>query len=474
MKSIKNICCIGAGYVGGPTMAVIAEKCPDIRITVVDKNNERISQWNNKDTSKLPVFEPGLEEIIKKVRNKNLYFSNDIEGTIANSDIVFLCVNTPTKDKGFGAGEASDLKFVESCARQVAQFAKGHTLVVEKSTLPVRTAEIIKTILNSSKIVKNSTNKTFSVLSNPEFLAEGTAIQDLRSPDRVLIGGEDKISIEVLANIYQNWIPNKKIIRTNLWSSELSKLTANAFLAQRISSINSISAFCEITGGDIKEVSKAIGSDRRIGSEFLKAGPGFGGSCFKKDISNLVYLSNYFGLPEVGEYWNSVIKLNEWQKLRISKIIVEKLFGTLRGKSIAILGFAFKSDTNDTRQSASIDISKNLLEEGANLIIHDPKVTEDQIIKELGIKPLSQKNNNSIIEEEGVWIKKETIESTLKNVDAVVILTEWSIYKKIKWVELSKVMRQPTWVFDTRSVVDKKEIKKANLNLWVIGDADFN
>ncbi len=474
MKLIKNICCIGAGYVGGPTMAVIAEKCPDIRITVVDKNNERISQWNNKDTSKLPIFEPGLEEIIKKVRNKNLYFSNDIDGTIANSDIIFLCVNTPTKDKGFGAGEASDLKFIESCARKVAQFSKGHTIVVEKSTLPVRTAETIKTILNSAKIVKNSNSKTFSVLSNPEFLAEGTAIQDLKSPDRVLIGGEDKISIEVLANIYQNWIPNKKIIRTNLWSSELSKLTANAFLAQRISSINSISAFCEITGGDIKEVSKAIGSDRRIGSEFLKAGPGFGGSCFKKDISNLVYLSNYFGLPEVAEYWNSVIKLNEWQKLRISKLIVQKLFGTLRGKSIAILGFAFKSDTNDTRQSASIDISKNLLEEGANLIIHDPKVTEDQIIKELGIKPHSQKLNKSTTEEEGAWIKKDTIESTLKNVDAVVILTEWSIYKEIKWEELSKSMRQPAWIFDTRSVVEKKEIKKANLNLWVIGDAEYN
>ena len=291
----KNICCIGAGYVGGPTMAVIAENCPNLRITVVDKNNERISQWNNIDTSKLPVFEPGLEEIIKKVRDKNLYFSNDIKGAIEKSEIIFLCVNTPTKEKGFGAGEASDLKFIESCAREVAQYSKGHTIVIEKSTLPVRTAETIKTILNSSTIVGQSTNKTFSVLSNPEFLAEGTAIQDLKNPDRVLIGGEDDNSIELLANIYLNWIPNEKIIRTNLWSSELSKLTANAFLAQRISSINSISAFCEITGGDIKEVSKAIGSDRRIGPDFLNTGPGFGGSCFKKDILNLVYLCRYYG-----------------------------------------------------------------------------------------------------------------------------------------------------------------------------------
>tara|TARA_Y100001978_G_C23691817_1_gene435287 strand:- start:1165 stop:2589 length:1425 start_codon:yes stop_codon:yes gene_type:complete len=474
MNLIKNICCIGAGYVGGPTMAVIAEKCPEIIITVVDKNINRITQWNYKDTSKLPVFEPGLEEIIKNVRDKNLFFSSDIEGAISNAEIIFLCVNTPIKDKGFGAGQASDLKFIESCARQVAQFAKGHTIVVEKSTLPVRTAETISTILNSSQEGDLLNSKTFSVLSNPEFLAEGTAINDLKNPDRVLIGGEDHESIETLARIYKYWVPDEKIIRTNLWSSELSKLTANAFLAQRISSINSIAAFCEITGGNIKEVSKAIGCDSRIGTDFLNAGPGFGGSCFKKDISNLVYLSNYFGLPEVAEYWSSVIKLNEWQKLRISKLIVEKLFGTLRGKSIAILGFAFKANTNDTRQSASIDISKNLLNEGANLLIHDPKVQEDQIIKELGSKTHNEKADEFKIDDEGVWIKKKTIESTLKNVDAVVILTEWSIYKKINWTKISKLMRHPAWIFDTRSIVDKNEIKKTNINLWGIGDGYTN
>ena len=435
-KMIKNISCIGAGYVGGPTMAVFAQNCPDLRFTVVDINAERINQWNDNNIKNLPVFEPGLEEIILKVRDKNLYFSTDINNTIANSDMIFLCVNTPTKNKGFGAGQASDLKWVESCARQIAYYSKGHTIVIEKSTLPVKTAETIKTILNSSH--KNGeSSKTFSVLSNPEFLSEGTAINDLNKPDRVLIGGEDSESMEALENIYLNWIP-QKIIKTNLWSSELSKLTANAFLAQRISSINSIAAFCESTGGDVREVAKAIGTDQRIGSEFIDAGPGFGGSCFKKDISNLVYLSNYFGLPDVADYWNSVIKLNEWQKLRISKLIVHKLFGTLRGKSIAILGFAFKANTNDTRQSAAIDISKNLLEEGANLIIHDPKVSEDQIFSELGIKPRHNKSITSLNMEEGTWIKENSLDKSLVNVDAILILTEWGIYKEIKWEKVEK------------------------------------
>ena len=466
---IKNISCIGAGYVGGPTMAVFAQNCPNLRFTVVDINAKRINQWNDNNIKNLPVFEPGLEEIILKVRDKNLYFSTDINNTIANSDMIFLCVNTPTKIKGFGAGQASDLKWVESCARQIAYYSKGHTIVIEKSTLPVKTAETIKTILNSSH--KNGeSSKTFSVLSNPEFLSEGTAINDLNKPDRVLIGGEDSESMEALENIYLNWIPQKKIIKTNLWSSELSKLTANAFLAQRISSINSIAAFCESTGGDVREVAKAIGTDQRIGSEFIDAGPGFGGSCFKKDISNLVYLSNYFGLPDVADYWNSVIKLNEWQKLRISKLIVHKLFGTLRGKSIAILGFAFKANTNDTRQSAAIDISKNLLEEGANLIIHDPKVSEDQIFSELGIKPRQNKSITSSYMEEGTWIKENSLDKSLVNVDAILILTEWGIYKEIKWEKVEKIIRKPCWVFDTRSIINLNEIKNTDLNFWRIGD----
>ena len=469
-NSIKNICCIGAGYVGGPTMAVIADECPDLNIIVVDKDKERIQKWNNKDTGKLPVFEPGLEEIIKKVRNKNLHFSNEIEKTIENADIIFLCVNTPVKDKGFGAGQASDLKFIESCARQVAKHSKRHTIVIEKSTLPVRTAATIRTILNSSQRDKIPDSKTFSVLSNPEFLAEGTAINDLKNPDRVLIGGEDHESIEALAKIYQHWVPHEKIIRTNLWSSELSKLTANAFLAQRITSINSIAAFCENSGGDIEEVAKAIGSDKRIGSKFLNAGPGFGGSCFKKDISNLVYLSEYFGLPEVAEYWNSIIKLNNWQKLRISKLIVQKLFGTLRGKSIAILGFAFKANTNDTRESPAIDICKNLLEEGANLIIHDPKVSEEQITKNLGIKAYYSRDNKDSNDYESTWTKNENIYSALSGVDAVVILTEWDIYKNLDWNKISKLMRKPAWIFDTRRLLDIAKLKNTDLNFWNIGD----
>tara|TARA_B100000886_G_scaffold340510_1_gene310648 strand:- start:3753 stop:5195 length:1443 start_codon:yes stop_codon:yes gene_type:complete len=476
--TITNICCIGAGYVGGPSMSVLAEKCPNLQIIVVDVNEEKIRQWNSQDINDIPVYEPGLEEIIKETRGKNLHFSSDIRSAIAKSDMIFLCVNTPTKNKGFGAGQASDLKWIESCARQVANYSTKHTIVIEKSTLPVRTAETIKTILNSSLDKDSLEKKTFAVLSNPEFLAEGSAIRDLRNPDRVLIGGEDSQSIDALANIYLNWIPKEKIIRTNLWSSELSKLTANAFLAQRISSINSISAFCESTGGDIREVSKAIGSDKRIGADFLKSGPGFGGSCFKKDISNLVYLADYYGLKEVSKYWESVIRLNEWQKLRISKLIVHKLFGTLRGKSIAILGFAFKANTNDTRQSPSIDISKNLLEEGANLKIHDPKVTEEQIMKELGTMPCSKKNiaknSSSLKNDEGLWEKESSINEALKNVDAILILTEWDIYCDLDWREISKLMRKPSWVFDTRSVVDPIKVKDAGLNLWRIGDGIIN
>ena len=385
-KCEKNICCIGAGFVGGPTMSVIASNCPKIRIEVVDINEERIEAWNSNDFSQLPVFEPGLEEIIKKCRGKNLFFSNKVEESIANADIIFISVNTPTKTTGIGAGFASDLKWIESSARQIAKFAKRHTVVVEKSTLPVKTAETIKTILNSSEdnsvINKEKNKQTFSIVSNPEFLAEGTAIEDLQNPDRVLIGGEDDYSINVVSDIYKNWVDPDKIITTNLWSAELSKLVANAFLAQRISSINSISALCETTGADINEVTKAIGTDSRIGSKFLKSGPGFGGSCFKKDILNLVYLCRYYGLKEVGDYWEQVVEINQWQQRRISSLIIKNLFGTLSNKKLAVFGFSFKANTNDTRESPSINISKNLLQEGAKLSFYDPKVNSDKILSE--------------------------------------------------------------------------------------------
>ncbi|MEB3262846.1 MAG: nucleotide sugar dehydrogenase, partial [Synechococcus sp.] len=327
--AIRTICCIGAGYVGGPTMAVIADRCPQLQVTVVDLNAERIAAWNDPDLAKLPVYEPGLDAVVGRARGRNLHFSTAVDEAIAAADMVFLSVNTPTKTRGLGAGQASDLRWIEASARQVARAARGHTIVVEKSTLPVRTAEAVKAILSAAQGEAEAHQeaggpaaKTFAVLSNPEFLAEGTAIGDLENPDRVLIGGEDPAAIEALAAIYGHWVPAERILRTNLWSSELSKLTANAFLAQRISSINGIAAFCEATGADVQEVARAIGTDSRIGPRFLAAGPGFGGSCFQKDILNLVYLCHHYGLPEVAEYWEQVVKLNTWQQHRISRLVV--------------------------------------------------------------------------------------------------------------------------------------------------------
>ena len=473
---IKNICCIGAGYVGGPTMAVFADKCPNIQVEVVDLNEEKIINWNNNDLKKLPVYEPGLAEIIKRCRGRNLHFSNSIREKIEAADIVFISVNTPTKTKGIGAGKASDLKWVEACARQVAKYAKGHTIVVEKSTLPVRTAETIMSILNSSKSLNPDGNiqSTFNVLSNPEFLAEGSAIKDLENPDRVLIGGENDEAIKSLCEIYQNWVPKNKILTTNIWSSELAKLTANAFLAQRISSINSISALCETTGADIREVSRAIGSDSRIGSKFLDSGPGFGGSCFKKDILNLVYLAEYFGLQEIAKFWEGVVHINKWHQQRISNLIVKKLLGTIIGKKICILGFAFKANTNDTRESSSINICKHLIEEGAILFIQDPKVTSYQISIDLEKKENKElkniKDQNFLNNFEGEWCFEKNIFKAVEGADAVVVLTEWEEYSYIDWQDISKIMRKPSWVFDCRSVVSKDQVLKANLNLWKIGD----
>lgn len=467
---IRNICCIGAGYVGGPTMAVIAEKCPNIDVEVVDLNEERIKDWNHKDLDKLPIFEPGLAEIVKKCRDKNLHFSNSIKENIEKADMVFISVNTPTKQKGLGAGKASNLKWVEACARQVAEYSRNHTIVVEKSTLPVRTAEVIKSILNQEKETKFFTNqsKTFDVLSNPEFLSEGTAINDLLYPDRILIGGESKEAIQSLSDIYLNWVPTEKIITTNVWSSELAKLTANAFLAQRISSINSISALCEETGADIREVSRAIGSDSRIGEKFLNSGPGFGGSCFKKDILNLVYLAEHFGLPEVANFWNSVVTLNTWHQRRLSRLITKKLFGTLSNKIIVILGFAFKANTNDTRESAAIQICKDLLDEGAILNIHDPKVSTSQIEKDLNSAEFKSNGREKL--KEGSWNKVKNLSISFKNADAVVVLTEWDEYANINWEDVSKEMRPPSWLFDVRSIIDREKVIDTGINFWRIGD----
>ena len=464
---VQRICCIGAGYVGGPTMAVIADRCPAIQVTVVDLNQARIDAWNDSDLTNLPVYEPGLDAVVARARGRNLHFSTAVEESIASADMVFISVNTPTKTKGLGAGQASDLRWVEACARQVATASTGHTIVVEKSTLPVRTAAAIKTILEAAQ--EEGSSRSFSVLSNPEFLAEGTAIGDLEVPDRVLIGGDDPSSIDALAESYGHWVAPEKILRTNLWSSELSKLTANAFLAQRISSINSIAAFCEASGADVREVARAIGSDSRIGSKFLNAGPGFGGSCFQKDILNLVYLCRHFGLPEVADYWECVVTLNTWQQHRIARLVVEKLFGTVTGKRLAILGFAFKANTNDTREAPAIRIARDLLEEGAQLSIHDPKVTEAQISRDLQLEPALAPDAFTGV---GSWAPAASIEAAVRGADAVLVLTEWQDYCQMNWSELAALMRRPAWVFDARAVVDPVAVKAAGLRLWRLGDGE--
>ena len=470
---IKTVCCIGAGYVGGPTMSVFADKCKDIFFNVVDLNTSRIAAWNSEDLSKLPIYEPGLDEIVKRCRGRNLTFSTEVHRCISEADMIFISVNTPTKTRGLGAGKASDLKWVESCARQISEHAKDYTIVVEKSTLPVRPGEVIKDILESSQSSFNSKNKkSFDILSNPEFLAEGTAIKDLENPDRVLIGGSNENAIKALHDLYKKWVSEEKIIHTNLWSSELAKLTANAFLAQRVSSINSISAICEVTGADVKEVSRAIGRDSRIGGKFLDVGPGFGGSCFKKDILNLVYLANHFGLPKVADYWESVVNLNSWNQERFTSIILEKLFGTLTEKKIGILGFSFKANTNDTRESPAIQICKNLLDEGAFLKIHDPKVSKEQVTLDLGIPSREECIKNEELNkkyEDKQWEKSLLENDFFDCLDAVIVLTEWDIYNEIDWGKASKKMRSPGWVFDTRLIVDKEKVIDSGLSFWRVG-----
>ena len=416
---VKNICCIGAGYVGGPTMAVIALKCPQINVTVVDANPDKIKAWNG-PLENLPVYEPGLSEVVKEVRGRNLFFSTDIKGSIEKSEMIFMAVNTPTKTEGEGAGMAADLRYVEACARDIAKYSKSNKIVIEKSTLPVRTAEKIKQILE-----KNSKGLYFEILSNPEFLAEGTAIQDLFKSDRVLIGGEDSESgqnaVQALVEIYSNWIPVEKILTTNVWSSELAKLASNAMLAQRISSINSLSALCEKTGANIDQLSKAVGLDHRIRPNFLKASVGFGGSCFQKDILNLVYLCKYFGLEEVAEYWHQVVKINDYQKKRFAQIIINHFGGDLVGKKILVLGWAFKPNTNDSRNSPSIDVAIKLLNAGALLKIYDPKVKKELIFQDL--------NLDGEINEKVEILNRNKLNDTF---DCAIILTAWQEFKSLK------------------------------------------
>ena len=458
---VTNICCIGAGYVGGPTMAVIALKCPDIKVTVVDLNQQRIEAWNSDDLDQLPVYEPGLKELVKQARGRNLFFSTNVEKAIEESQMIFMAVNTPTKTYGEGKGFAADLTFVEKCARQIAAVSSTDKIVIEKSTLPVRTAEKIKEVLGS-----NTKGVNFEVLSNPEFLAEGTAIQDLFKSDRVLIGGDDtesgKAAVAALVSIYSNWIPKEKILTTNVWSSELSKLASNAMLAQRISSINSLSALCEETGANIEEVSKAIGMDTRIGSKFLKASVGFGGSCFQKDILNLVYLSKHYGLEEVAEYWHQVVKINDYQKNRFAKKIITGLNGTVNQKKVTLLGWAFKKDTNDSRESAAIYVADILLEEGAELHVYDPMVKEARIHQDLTILWEARNESNKEIESKlNRCVVHEEHAGALYSSFAAAILTEWDEFKSYDWNAIAEKMMQPAKLFDGRNVIkSNKKLKK--------------
>jgi len=449
---IKNICCIGAGYVGGPTMAVIALKCPHINVTVVDANPKKIKAWNG-PLDALPVYEPGLSEVVKQARGRNLFFSEDIRGNIEKAEMIFMAVNTPTKTEGEGAGMAADLRYIESCAKDIAKYSKSDKIVIEKSTLPVRTAEKIKEILE-----ENSNGIHFEILSNPEFLAEGTAIQDLFKSDRVLIGGDESESgqkaVKALVDIYANWISKEKILTTNVWSSELAKLASNAMLAQRISSINSLSALCEKTGADIDELSKAIGMDQRIGPKFLKASVGFGGSCFQKDILNLVYLCKHYGLDEVAEYWHQVIKINDYQKNRFVQKIIEGFEKDIQGQKIAILGWAFKANTNDSRGSASIYVSNELLAAGAVLKIYDPMVDESRIRMDLEILWESQALTKKEIERRNASIFfVNDHKSALIGSMAVAILTEWEEFKNYPWDSISQAAK----IYDGRKIIQKNK-----------------
>lgn len=453
-----RICCIGAGYVGGPTMAMIALKCADVRVDVVDINADRIAAWNS---DSLPVFEPGLAEVVSCVRGKNLFFSTDIDGSIKAADIVFISVNTPTKTYGYGAGSASDISLVENCARKIAEVSECGKVVVEKSTLPVRTAEVIKSILAGSGM-------NFQVLSNPEFLAEGTAMRDLENPDRVLIGGDEdseegRAAMEMLSSLYGRWVEPSKIIKTNLWSSELSKLTANAFLAQRISSINAISALCETTGADIDEVARAVGSDTRIGSKFLKSSIGFGGSCFKKDLLSLVYLCEHFHLGEVASYWRSVLDMNAYQKSRFSRKVIDSLFRNIRGKRLAIFGFAFKEDTNDTRESPAIDICRDFLDECAHLAFYDPKVSPQQICADLGAGP-----DDPCVEFCG------SAEEAADGAYAIVLLTHWREFALLDYEKIFKTMKKPAWIFDGRNCLDHRLLMEIGYSVCGIGKGNLS
>lgn len=446
-----RICCIGAGYVGGPTMAMIAKQCPDVQVTVVDINEKRIAAWQSDN---LPIYEPGLLEVVKAARGRNLFFSTDVDQGIRDADIVFVSVNTPTKTFGEGAGCASDLQYWELCARRIKEVSTSGKIIVEKSTLPVRTAEAMERVLHAGQ-----KSIHFEVLSNPEFLAEGTAIADLENPDRVLIGGHETPSgqraLQTLVDIYATWIPRERILTTNVWSSELSKLTANAFLAQRVSSINAISALCEATGADVADVAHAIGKDSRIGPKFLKASIGFGGSCFKKDILNLVYLCETYGLHGPAEYWRQVVAMNDYQETRFVKRMLHSMFNTIANKRIAIFGFAFKADTGDTRESPAIRVCRELAAEHAKIVVSDPKAIANA---RLELPDLA----DSIEFEEDPY-------KAAAGAHAVAVLTEWRQYKELDFRRIYDSMVQPAFIFDGRNMLDHQALFEIGFEVYTIG-----
>ncbi|CAG7911196.1 unnamed protein product, partial [Brassica rapa] len=464
-----KICCIGAGYVGGPTMAVIALKCPSVEVAVVDISVPRITAWNS---DQLPIYEPGLDDVVKQCRGKNLFFSTDVEKHVREADIVFVSVNTPTKTRGLGAGKAADLTYWESAARMIADVSVSDKIVVEKSTVPVKTAEAIEKILTH-----NSKGIKFQILSNPEFLAEGTAIEDLFKPDRVLIGGRETpegfAAVKALKDVYSQWVPEERILTTNLWSAELSKLAANAFLAQRISSVNAMSALCEATGANVSEVSYAVGKDSRIGPKFLNSSVGFGGSCFQKDILNLVYICECNGLPEVAEYWKQVIKINDYQKTRFVNRIVSSMFNTVSNKKIAVLGFAFKKDTGDTRETPAIDVCKGLLGDKARISIYDPQVTEEQIQRDLTMNKFDWDHPLHLQPMSPTTVKQVSVAwdayAATKDAHGICILTEWDEFKKLDYEKIFENMQKPAFVFDGRNVVDAEKLRKIGFIVYSIG-----
>lgn len=463
-----KICCMGAGYVGGPTMAVIAKMCPKIRVCVVDLSQKQIDGWNSDN---LPIYEPGLLDVVKCARGRNLFFSTDIDEEIKAADIVFISVNTPTKTQGIGAGRAANIKNCELCARKIAEVSTTNKIIVEKSTVPVRTAEAIRRVLKC-----NDNGLSFEVLSNPEFLAEGTAVDDLENPNRVLIGGaqtpEGLKAAETLADVYANWIPRERVLTTNLWSSECSKLVANAFLAQRVSSINSISALCESTGADVSEISRAVGMDDRIGKRFLQASVGFGGSCFQKDILNLVYLCDSYGLSECAEYWLQVVKMNDYQKKRFSEKMVSKMFNTVTGKKISILGYAFKKDTGDVRETPSMFVLRDLHAEGANIHVYDPQVNREDMWSEMqytcGISPATDPKMEDTI------ITSSSAYAACDGSHAIAILTEWDEFKTLDYEKIYKTMSKPAFIFDGRNILDHEKLREIGFEVHAIGKPDPN